>query len=115
MTNTAAPPPPPILEGWRIAVLVVVLPIIVGWAWWITPPAQAATLGYRLEVEACRGAECRPLSMRAEPLLGQFGCQDRADTLRTLTDAPILARAGLKGVGWVLRARCVVVEGMPTA
>lgn len=84
-----------------------------------TTPARAdapAVLGFRIEVRACRGTECRDLAS-PHPVAGvggQFTCQARAETMRVVFAAAPpkrLSAIGLAGPGWAIRTRCVPVRG----
>ena len=63
----------------------------------------AEPYGWRIEVRACRGADCRllPLSRRRWP--AQFACDTRAGLITQLGPAPRGRR---------LHVRCVSVAGM---
>ena len=80
-----------------------VLILIAGWVWvWAFTPARAEPYGWRIEVRACRGTDCRllPISRRRWP--AQFACDTRAGLIAQLGPAPR---------GRTLQARCVSVAG----
>ena len=93
------------LVGFRhVAGLVLIL--VAGWAWvWVfNRPAQAAeAYGWRIEVRACRGDDCRLLPVSRREWGGRFACEGRADLIVRFGEAPR---------GRTLRARCVSVDGM---
>ncbi|WP_336491433.1 hypothetical protein [Methylobacterium nigriterrae] len=76
-------------------------------------PARAETIGYRLEVVACRGDACRPLPAgRPDRSVGLYTCQSRAATLQQLADGLALKRPGGP---WTVRVRCAAVTGLASA
>lgn len=83
----------------------VALILVAGWAWvWVFDrPAHAETVGYRIEVRSCRGADCKLLPVSKRRWAGQFACQGRASMIERFGDAPR---------GRTLSARCVAVDGM---
>ena len=106
MSDVAAPSPPPIIEAWRVAVMVAAIGAIVLWVHLLVTPATAETIGYRIEADACRGAVCRPLGASPRIWGGRYACEGRAANL---------ARFGLPGDPRVIRARCTAIDGMPSA
>ncbi len=67
---------------------------------------HAETVGYRIEVRACRGADCRLLPVSGRRWLGRFACEGHASTIAQFGEAPR---------GRTLSARCVAVDGMAGA
>ncbi|MDP4005077.1 hypothetical protein [Methylobacterium sp. NEAU K] len=86
----------------------ILLVLVAGWAWvWVFDrPAHAETVGYRIEVRACRGADCRLLPVSKRRWVGQFACQGHAGLIERFGDAPR---------GRTLSARCVAVVGLAGA
>ncbi|MBA9063120.1 hypothetical protein GGQ91_002508 [Methylobacterium fujisawaense] len=67
---------------------------------------HAETVGFRIEVRACRGADCRLLPVSGRRWLGRFACEGHASTIEQFGEAPR---------GRTLSARCVAVDGMAGA
>ena len=86
----------------------ILLVLVAGWGWvWVFDrPAQAATVGYRIEVRACRGSDCRLLPVSGRRWIGRFACEGHASTIEQFGEAPR---------GRTQSARCVAVEGMAGA
>jgi len=101
---------PPIFGAWRLVALLLVVPA--AWVYvWTLSPAQAETVAYRIEVRACRGADCRALPVSGRRWIGRFACEGHAATIERFADTlpPV---PGLPKGTWVIRARCEAVEGM---
>lgn len=64
---------------------------------------HAETVGYRIEVRACRGSACRLLPVSGRRWIGRFACEGHASTIEQFGEAPR---------GRTLSARCVAVDGM---
>ena len=68
--------------------------------------ADAETIGYRVEAQACAGTVCRPLAPSPPTRSGLYASQTRAVNLE---------RFGLPGDARAIRARCTPVAGLPRA
>ena len=77
----------PTFEVWHICSLLAWFGFLMLYAGWPTS-ARAETIGYRLELSACRNDECRPLptSPAANPWNGLYACQSRATTLERVIE-----------------------------
>ncbi|GJE45449.1 hypothetical protein AEGHOMDF_4644 [Methylobacterium soli] len=72
---------------------------------------EAATIGYRIELQACRGEVCLPISVPTPLWEGRYACDGRATWVAE--DAAELGPAvfGLPAGPWNFRARCAPVTG----
>jgi len=114
MSNTAAPSPPPIIEVWRVALMSVVIGAIVLWAHLLVGQAHADTIGFRIEVRACRADACQLLPMSSRRWAGAYACQSRAALMERFADA-LPALRGLPPGARTVRVRCVPVVGLAGA
>lgn len=77
---------------------------------------DAAVLGFRVTVSACRADVCRDVPARGTPrtLGGLYACQTRAATLAMAAagmPADRRAALGLPSPAWTIKARCAAVTG----
>ncbi|POR42558.1 hypothetical protein [Methylobacterium sp. V23] len=87
----------------RAIILLVCLVLLIGVPY---SSADAETIGYRVEAQACAGTVCRQLAPSPRTWAGLYACQTRAANLE---------RFGLPGDARAIRARCAAVVGMPRA
>lgn len=83
------------------------------------PPARAAEIiGWRIEVTACRGAECGSLQVPTSFWDGKYACEGRAAYIAEVlgvADRAALASLGLPEGAWRFSGRCAPVLGDPRA
>ncbi|MBX9719286.1 MAG: hypothetical protein K2Y56_11585 [Methylobacterium sp.] len=115
IVDTVSPQLPPIIEWWRVALLFASLTAIVWWAHILVTPASAETVGYRLEIEACRDDACRPILPSDDLWSGKFACENHAAVIEQAGRDLPLERIGLARGTWIIKARCAPIDGMPDA
>lgn len=108
MVRTVDPRPP--LLGWALLLVVAVL-------MWLAAIAtgQATVIGFRIDGRACHGSVCRDLPGSPKLWHGRYACQGRAADLQRLAADMPPAAFGLPQGKWTITARCVDVEGIPSA
>ena len=77
-------------------------------------PSRAVVTGWCLEAKACRGAVFRPLPT-SDRLRIKYVCETRARVIDDAGTAIDPKLVGLPAGRWTITARCVAVEGMPSA
>jgi hypothetical protein len=90
MAEPAAPSPPPIIEAWRVALMVAIVGAIVLWVHLLPAPAHADEAGFRAVVLVCpagvAGPDCsrdNALDMAVQPVAMVTACAQVGAVLAT--------------------------------
>lgn len=76
---------------------------------------RADTIGWQIEARACLGATCRTLPASPSLWRGRYACAGRAAHLEAVAAGLPPALFGLPPGPWRITARCLDVDGIPSA